>query len=91
MQKNKNNHEKPKQRFSKKKFEESVRELFPTRKTAEVAEILGVETRQVSDFVHRVKSDEKSKEWTKKTATHRSEVAHENGKKGGRPRKNKKK
>ena len=90
MKKNKN-YEKPKQRFSKAKFGEFIKKYFSNNKTSEVAEILGVETRKVSDYVHREKLYEKSSCWTSKDPAHRSKVCRENGKKGGRPRKNKKK
>ena len=87
MQNKNGNFGKPKQRFSKKKFGKFIKENYRFRKTAELAEILGVETRRVSDYVHREKLYDKLNCWTSKDPSHRSKVCRENGRKGGRPRK----
>ena len=57
-----------------------IRKYFAEMPTAELARMLGLEPRQVSDFAHR-KNFERC---LKKDKAERKQVARENGKKGGR-------
>jgi hypothetical protein len=83
MKKRKNQNEQPKQRFSKELYGDIIRRLFRLMPTAKLARLLGLEPRKVSDYIYR----NNEKEWAGKDAAERSQVASENGKKGGRPRK----
>lgn len=77
--------EKPRKgrRFCEKTDGEMVRKYFADMPTAELARMLGLEPRQVSDFAHRKNFEG----CLKKDKAERKQVARENGKKGGRPRK----
>lgn len=77
--------EKPRKgrRFCEKEDGEMVRKYFADMPTAELARMLGLEPRQVSDFAHRKNFEG----CLKKDKAERKQVARENGKKGGRPRK----
>ena len=86
MQKNKNNKEKAKQRFSKAKFGEIIKKLYSTMKTADLAELLGLTVKQVKNYVYR----QNLLLWAKKASSYLSKINSEKGKKGGRPRKNEK-
>ena len=83
MAKNNSNHEKAKMRFSKTKYGEFIRRLYRLMKTADLARLLGLEPRKISDFVYRNNFEK----WAGKDSDERKTVASENGKKGGRPRK----
>lgn len=81
--KNRKSHlEQPKRRFNKKMDGEMVRRLFHLMPTAELARMMGLKPRQVSDFVYRNNFEE----CLGKDAEERKQVASENGRKGGRPR-----
>ena len=88
MEKKKRDDKKPKQRFSKDKYGEFIRKNYATRKTAELAEILGLEEKPVKDYAYREKSEEREGLWARKDPAYLSEIRRECGKKGGRPRKN---
>lgn len=82
MKNKRNDNERPRSRFSKKKYGEIIMRLFHLMPTAELARMLRLLPRQVSDFAYR-NNFEKS---LAKDAKERTKVASENGKKGGRPR-----
>ena len=75
--------EKTGRRFREKTDGEMVRRWFALMPTADLARMLGLEPRQVSDFAHRNNFEP----YLKKDNAERKQVARENGKKGGRPRK----
>ena len=87
MEKKKRDDKKPKQRFSKDKYGEFIRKNYATRKTAELAEILGLEEKPVKDYAYREKSEEREGLGARKDPAYLSEIRGECGKKGGRPRK----
>ena len=87
MQKNKRHYEKPKQRFSKKKYEKIIRELYATTPTAELAKMLGLTVKKIKDYIHRERFKEGNERCLRKDPTYLSQVNSKNGKKGGRPRK----
>ncbi|MBO4215168.1 MAG: hypothetical protein J5888_02395 [Bacteroidaceae bacterium] len=74
--------EQPQRRFSKAKHGEEIMRLYRTMPTAELAERLGLEPRQISDFIYRNNCEG----WAGKDSGERTRVASENGRKGGRPR-----
>ena len=79
--------EKKGRRFNEKVDGEMIRRWFALMPTAELARMQGLEPRKISDFAHR-----KNYELClKKDKAERKQVARENGKKGGRPRKKAKK
>ena len=82
-----NENEQKKRRFSEKVYGEMIRRWFALMPTADLARMLGLEPRKISDFAHR-KNYERC---LKKDEAERKQVARENGKKGGRPRKKAKK
>ena len=88
MENKKRDDKKPKQRFSKDKYGEFIRKNYATRKTAELAEILGLEEKPVKDYAYREKSEEREGLGARKDPAYLSEIRSESGKKGGRPRKN---
>ncbi len=57
MEKNKKDKERKKKRFSKAKYGDFIRRFYRLMPTAELAELLGVEPRQVSDFAYRNNCD----------------------------------
>ena len=83
MQKTMNKNEKKSRRFNEKVDGEMVRKYFSKMPTKELARMMGLETRKISDFAHR----KNFKPCLKKDEAERKQVARENGKKGGRPRK----
>ena len=83
MQKAMNKNEKKSRRFNEKTDGEMVRKYFAKMPTAELAQMMGLETRKISDFAHRNNYEP----YLKKDNAERKHVARENGKKGGRPRK----
>ena len=83
MGKRKNEHEQPQRRFSKALFGEFIMRHFRFMPTAELARLLGLKPRQISDFIYRNNYDDRAS----KDAAERSQVASENGRKGGRPKK----
>ena len=83
MQKTMNKNEKKSRRFNEKTDGEMVRKYFAKMPTAELARMMGLEPRQVSDFAHRKNFEG----CLKKDKAERKQVARENGKKGGRPHK----
>ena len=70
-------------RFREKEDGEMIRKYFAKMPTKELARMLGLEPRKVSDFAHRNNFEG----CLKKNKAERKQVARENGKKGGRPRK----
>ena len=70
-------------RFNEKTDGEMVRKYFAKMPTAELARMMGLETRQVSDYAYRKNYEP----CLGKNEAERKQVARENGKKGGRPRK----
>ena len=70
-----------KKRFSKAKYGEEIMRLYRLMPTAELARGMGLEPRQISDFIYRNNVEK----WAGKDADERTRVASENGKKGGRP------
>ena len=70
-------------RFNKKTDGEMIRKYFAKVPTAELARMMGLEPRKVSDFAHRNNFEG----CLKKNKVERKQVARENGRKGGRPRK----
>ena len=70
-------------RFNKKTDGEMIRKYFAKMPTAELARMMGLEPRKVSDFAHRNNFEG----CLKKNKAERKQVACENGRKGGRPRK----
>ena len=72
----------PKRRFSKAKYGATVMRLFRLMPTAQVARMLGLEPRKVSDYAYRNNYER----CLGKDKAERKQVARENGKKGGRPR-----
>ena len=75
--------EKTGRRFREKTDGEMVRRWFALMPTKDLAQMMGLKTRQVSDFAHRNNFEG----CLKKNEAERKQVARENGKKGGRPRK----
>ena len=86
MKKDKNDAVPPKRRFSKARDGEEIMRLYRLMPTAQIARMKGLEPRKISDFAYRNNNED----CLKKDAAERSQVASENGKKGGRPRKNQK-
>lgn len=82
MEKNKKDKERKKKRFSKAKYGDFIRRFYRLMPTAELAELLGVEPRQVSDFAYRNNCDG----CLGKDKAVRKQIATENGRKGGRPK-----
>ena len=74
-------------RFCEKTDGEMIRKYFAEMPTKELARMLGLEPRKVSDFAHRKNYEG----CLRKDKAERKQVARENGKKGGRPRKKAKK
>ena len=83
MKKNQYDNEQPRRRFNEKTDGEMVRKYFAKMPTAELAQMMGLEPRKISDFAHRNNYEP----YLKKDNAERKQVARENGKKGGRPRK----
>ena len=83
MKKNQYDKEQPRRRFSEKTDGETVRKYFAEMPTKELARMMGLEPRQVSDFAYRNNLEG----CLGKDKAERKQVARENGKKGGRPRK----
>ena len=77
--------EKTGRRFCEKTDGEMIRKYFAKMPTKELAEWMGLKPRQVSDFAHRKNYEG----CLRKDKAERKQVARENGKKGGRPRKKK--
>ena len=75
--------EKKGRRFNEKVDGEMIRKYFAKMPTAELARMMGLTARQVSDFAHRNNFEG----CLRKDKAERKQVARENGKKGGRPRK----
>lgn len=75
--------EQPRRRFCEKTDGEMIRKYFAEMPTAELARMMGLEPRKVSDFAHRNNFEG----CLKKDKAERKQVARENGRKGGRPRK----
>ena len=88
MAKNNSNYEKPKKRFNKALYGPIILRLYPTMPTADLAKMLGLTVKQIKDFIHREKFKEGMEHCTRKDPAYLSRVNSENGKKGGRPRKN---
>ena len=70
-------------RFCEKEDGPVIRRWYARMPTAELARRIGLEPRKVSDFAHRNNFEG----CLKKNKAERKQVACENGKKGGRPRK----
>ena len=70
-------------RFNEKVDGEMIRKYFANMPTKELARMMGLEPRKVSDFAHRNNFEG----CLKKDKAERKHVARENGRKGGRPRK----
>ena len=70
-------------RFREKEDGEMIRKYFAKMPTKELARMMGLEPRKVLDFAHRNNFEG----CLKKNKAERKQVARENGKKGGRPRK----
>ena len=74
MKKNQYDKEQPRRRFSEKTDGEMVRKYFAEMPTSELARMLGLEPRQVSDFAHRknyegcLKTRRSGSMWRAKTA-----------------------
>ena len=83
MNKAMNKNEENGRRFNEKVDGEMIRKYFAKMPTKELARMMGLEPRQVSDFAHRKNFEG----CLKKDEAERKKVARENGKKGGRPRK----
>jgi len=83
MKSKKEQNEQPRRRFNKAKYGEIIRRLYRLMRTADLARMLGLMPRQVSDFIYRNNYEE----WAGKDSDERKQVATENGRKGGRPRK----
>ena len=79
----KNRDERPRRRFRKAVDGEIIRRNYRLMPTAELAQRLGLEPRQISDFVYRNNFEE----WAGKDSAERSRAASANGRKGGRPKK----
>ena len=73
--------EKKGRRFNEKVDGEMIRRYFAKMPTKELARMMGLTARQVSDFAHRKNFEG----CLKKDKAERKQVARENGKKGGRP------
>ena len=82
MKKNQYEKEQPRRRFSKAKYAETIKKLYHLMPTAELARMLGLEPRKVSDYAYRNNYER----CLGKDKAERKQVARENGKKGGRPR-----
>ena len=76
--------ERPRFRFSKKKYAEIIMRLYHLMPTAELARAIGLTVKQIKNFVYR----ENPKRWARKDAATLSRINSEKGKKGGRPKKN---
>ena len=83
MENRKNRDERPRRRFRKAVDGEIIRRNYRLMPTAELARRLGLEPRQISDFVYRNNFEE----WAGKDSDVRSRAASANGRKGGRPKK----
>ena len=70
-------------RFCEKTDGEMIRKYFANMPTKELARMMGLEPRKVSDFAHRTNYEG----CLRKDKAERKQVARENGKKGGRPHK----
>ena len=79
--------EKTGRRFREKTDGEMVRRWFALMPTKDLAQMMGLKTRQVSDYAYRKNYEP----CLGKNDAERKQVARENGKKGGRPRKKSKK
>ena len=79
--------EKKGRRFNEKTDGEMVRKYFSEMPTAELARMMGLEPRKISDYAYRKNYEP----CLGKNDAERKQVARENGKKGGRPRKKSKK
>ena len=70
-------------RFNEKTDGEMIRKYFAKMPTKELARMMGLKPRKVSDFAYRNNIEG----CLGKNEAERKQVARENGKKGGRPRK----
>ena len=86
----KNNQEKPTRRFCAATDGPIIRRLYATTPTVELAGMLGLTVKQIKDYIHREKFKEGTERCLRKDPAYLSQVNSENGKKGGRPRKNSK-
>ena len=82
MENNMKDKQQRKKRFSKAKYAETIKKLYHLMPTAELARMLGLEPRKVSDYAYRNNYER----CLGKDKAERKLVARENGKKGGRPR-----
>ena len=88
MTKTNSNYKKPMKRFNKKKYGPIIDRLYATTPTADLAKMLGLTVKQIKNYIHREKFKEGNERCTRKDPAYLSRVNSENGKKGGRPRKN---
>ena len=88
MKDNKSNNERPKRRFCEATDGPVIRKLYATTSTADLAKMLGLTVKKIKDYIHREKFKEGTERCLKKDPAYLSQVNSENGKKGGRPRKN---
>ena len=84
MKKNQYDKEQPRRRFNKKVDGPTVMEWYAKMPTAELAGRMGLTVKQIKNYVYR----ENPELWARKDAATLSRINSENGKKGGRPRKN---
>ena len=74
MEKKKKDKQQRKKRFSKAKHVEEIMRLYRTMPTAELARMMGLTVRQITNFVHR----ESPKQWARKCKDVLSKINSEN-------------
>ena len=81
MRKNRINNEKPKRRFREATDGPTIKRLYATTPTAELARMLGLKVKQIENYVYRHNTEP----WARKRKSVLSQINREKGKKGGRP------
>ena len=75
--------ERPWRRFCEAKDGPVIRRLYASMRTADLARIMGLTVKQISDYVYRHNTEP----WARKKSAFLSKVNSENGKRGGRRQK----
>ena len=84
MEKNTNDKERQRKRFSKAKHGDVIWRLYRTMTTAELARRMGLTVKQIENYVYKFNDEP----WAHKDPALMSAMNREKGKKGGRPKKN---